>query len=179
MNTDLHAQKNQRTIGTHLLSNNSTAFKTYLPLLTCLLPNIRHIFTLKTEQHSIKDCCYSASVLWNCDSVASRPLLLRMWRGDLEAGKNIWGGEKGNKSHLAWGDQTRWAVSGPSWCRCGGHRVSDSRWPRATAVAHLQMAICPSVERHFDCWCSELGLTHGAGGRNKLPAGTAFFGFGL
>ncbi|KAI9538356.1 hypothetical protein NQZ68_016398 [Dissostichus eleginoides] len=41
------------------------------------------------------------------------------------------------------------------------------------------MAICPSVERHFDCWCSELGLTHGAGGRNKLPTGTAFFGFGL
>lgn len=54
---------------------------------------------------------------------------------------------------LPWG----WtcAVSGVTWGWCWGHWASDSCWPKATGVYHLQMAICPLVERHFDCSCSQ------------------------
>ena len=80
------------------------------------------------------------------------------WRGDdkgstRQVGKHFRREEQRLKSPCLGGRTC--AVSGVTWCRRWGHGASDSCWPRATGVYHLQMAVCPSVERHFDCWCSQ------------------------
>lgn len=118
-----------------------------------------HIFeiaTLNTGIIHVLSCSH-----W--ETVTSRPLLLRVWSGGdggsaCQVGKHFrredWGGES---PCLRGGRMGIHAVSGVTLCSYWGHGASDSLWPKATGVCHLQMAICPLVERHFDCWSSQAG----------------------
>lgn len=118
------------------------------------------ILAIKAENSS-KHWCYTGFVLESLRNVilASAPKsVARVWSGfKMPVGKTFQARRVGTRVTLpgVWG--WTYAISGVQWCWClgHGHEASDSCWPMGTEVYHLQMAICPLVERHFDCWCSQ------------------------
>lgn len=110
------------------------------------------MLAVKVWQQLYKRWYFGGFDLWslrNCDkwqSACALPWVANgWWRFNLPGGKAFHAGRVGTRVTLP-GGQT-YALAGVSQCCCWGHEVSDSRWPRAAGVCHLQMAICPSVER--------------------------------
>lgn len=129
----------------------------------------------KEAEDSFKHWWRSGLVLWSVRIMISASPV-RVWRCGDASWENIWGKKSRNYSHLAWKGRSELCIfwSGLVFVP---RTLTWSQWltlAHRPRVYHLHMAICPSVERHFDCWCSK-ARPHPQSRWHERSASGAFF----